>query len=53
MTIEELMDEGLSFLDATMALEAYNSSRIEGAEVMTAKRLVKLINGSKSRDASQ
>ena len=43
MEIQDLIDEGLTLEDASMALEAYHSSRIEGAKTITAKRLAEMI----------
>ena len=43
--LKDLINEGLSVKEASMALEAYCSSRIEGATPMTAKRLAEMIRG--------
>jgi hypothetical protein len=43
--LQDLLDEGVSMKDAAMMLEAYYSSRIEGAKKMTPKDLIALITG--------
>jgi len=44
---EDLITEGLSFMEASRALGAYYSCRIEGTGKLTAKRLAKLIKVKK------
>lgn len=51
MTIDDLMNEGLSLKEAVMAIEAYYSARLEGAAPITAKRYVELIRGRRESDA--
>lgn len=43
ITLDDLTSQGVSLKDAQMALEAYYSSRIEGAKPITAKRLIELL----------
>ena len=42
-SIQEFLDEGLTFQEAVMAQEAMSSSVLEGAQPISAKRMVELI----------
>ena len=45
VNLSDLIAEGLSPQEASMAMEAYYSCRIEGAVKMTAKQLIELVRG--------